>query len=236
MEEGDGAIRSVLAATTGTPPGGPGGGADELVRRHFARHEMRPPHLQDLAPAQMDPFLRGLLFTDGTVTRTLEVKTLSRVAVNVVGQAVSPLPAEAAEHLYAAPESPAVRRRVLIGPAQEGAEPAIWAESHILAERLPEEFIGVLNDSRDGIGGSLQRVELESWREMLWFGLDAPPEWSFVAPRAPSPVLTRLYRVICGGRPALLISESFAVERRGDSYSLRWPERPQAEPNSSSIS
>jgi chorismate-pyruvate lyase len=185
---------------------------------------------------EMDPFLRGLLFTDGTVTRTLEVKTLSRVAVSVVGQAEAPLPAEAADHLCATPETPAVRRRVVIGPAQEDAAPAIWAESHILPERLPEEFLGVLNDSRDGIGGSLQRVELESWREMLWFGLDSPPEWSFVAPRAPSPVLTRLYRVITGGKPALLISESFAVERRDDSYRLRWPARPQAEPNSSSIS
>lgn len=198
------------------------GGVDALTRRHFACHDSRPEHLRGIELTEMDPFLRGLLFTDGTVTRTLEVKALSRVSVNVIGEARSPLAAEAAEHLEAPEGAEAVRRRVVIGP--EGAEaPAIWAESHLLPDRLPPEFLAVLEKSPDGIGGSLQRVELESWREMLWYGLDRSPAWSFVAPRAPAPVLTRLYRVIAGGRPALLISESFAIERGGEIYGLRWP-------------
>ncbi len=188
--------------------------------RYFTRLHLRPPHLGDLPPAEMDPFLRGLLFTDGTVTRTLEVETLSRVAVSVIGQVRIGLAAAAAEQLEAARGEEVVRRRVTIGPADGPA--AIWAESHIVPERLPAEFLAELEGSRDGIGGSLRRTELESRREMLWYGLDSPPEWTFVAPRAPSPVLTRLYRVIAGGRPALLISESFAVERRDGRYRLRW--------------
>ncbi len=221
--KGGNAVRLGVGLGTATPAPAPASTANDLTLRHFTRHRARPDHLGEIAPGQLDSFLRCLLFTDGTVTRTLEVETLSGVAVNVIGQGPAALGEEAAEHLEASTADEAVRRRVTIGPAS-GAAPAIWAESHILPERLPGEFLAVLDGSRDGIGGSLQRFELESWREMLWYGLDEPPEWSFVAPRAPSPVLTRLYRVISGGRPALLIAESFAIEQSGERYRLRWPE------------
>jgi len=215
LEEGGNPLRAASGPLGDEP-------AATLARRHFAGQDRRPSHLGELSPASMEPFLRGLLFTDGTVTRTLEVESLSRVAVRVIGQAREGLGAAAAQQLEAPAGIEALRRRVTIGPA-DAAEPAIWAESHILAERLPAAFLAELEGSRDGIGGSLQRVELESCRELLWYGLDEPPEWSFVAPRAPAPVLTRLYRVIAGGCPALLISESFAVEPRGELYGLRWP-------------
>ncbi|HXS48453.1 MAG TPA: chorismate pyruvate-lyase family protein, partial [Solirubrobacterales bacterium] len=114
-----------------------------------------------------------------------------------------------------------VRRRVVIGAGP--AMPVMWAESHIIPSRLPSGFLDVLGSAADGIGESLQQVQLESWRDMLWFGLDTLPEWSCVD-RAESTALTRLYRVITDGRPALLISESFAVERRTGAYRLDWLE------------
>jgi chorismate-pyruvate lyase len=193
----------------------------ELIDRHFLLNDRRPPDLGDVDPGEMDPFLRGLLFTDGTVTRTLEVRALRRVQVTVIEQADLPLGAREADGLRAAAGTDAVRRRVAIGA--EGAEPAVWAESHILPGRLPAGFLGVLGGARDGIGESLQTVELESWREMLWLGLSEPPTWGPSAPAADSPAITRCYRVITAGSPALLITECFAVERRDGAYRLRWP-------------
>jgi chorismate-pyruvate lyase len=185
-------------------------------------HDRRPAHVAAINPVELDPFLRGLLFTDGTVTRTLEVKTLSPVSVTVISQVDSTADDDVATHLEVPDGTDAVKRRVAIG--REGAAPPIiWAESHILPNRLPAGFISILGGTREGIGESLQRVELESWRDMLWFGLDAPPEWSFAGTRAPAPVITRLYRVIVGGQPALLISESFAIEDRCGTYCLKWP-------------
>lgn len=185
-------------------------------------HDRRPGHVAAINPAEMDPFLRGLLFTDGTVTRNLEVKMLSPISVTVVSQADSTASEEVASHLEVEDGAESVLRRVMIGRAGS-TNPVIWAESHILPSRLPSGFLGILDGAREGIGESLQRVELESWRDMLWFGLDAPPQWSFVASRVPAPVITRLYRVITAGKPALLISESFAVEDRAGTYSLKWP-------------
>jgi chorismate-pyruvate lyase len=193
--------------------------ASELAQRHFVLQDSRPAHLGNIGLAEMGALLRGLLFTDGTVTRTLEVQALSPVSVEVVDQADTTVTGQIARNLRVPADTKAVRRRVLIG-TRESAEPVIWAESHILPSRLPPRFLGVLQEAPDGIGQSLQRVELESWRELLWFGLDSHPRWSCVSSDRTSTVITRVYRVITGGQPALLISESLSVTYRDGAYQL----------------
>lgn len=193
--------------------------ADELARRHFVLQDQQPPHFGDVELAKMDPPLRGMLFTDGTVTRALEVQALSRVSVELVDQTDTPASGEVAEHLKVPSGTESVRRRVLIG-TEESTKPAIRAESHILPCRLPAEFLSVLRRAPDGIGESLQQVELESYREMLWFGVDPHPARSEVNPHGLSSVITRLYRVITDGLPALLISESFSVSQDDGTYRL----------------
>jgi chorismate-pyruvate lyase len=190
-----------------------------LPWRHFTLQDRRPAHLADIDLTQIEPFLRGLLFTDGTVTRALEVQALSPVSLEVVDQTTMTVSGEVAGHLDVASGTESVRRRVLIGTGTS-SEPTIWAESHILPDRLPAGFLSVLQGAPDGIGESLQRVALESWRDMLWFGVDSHPRWSGVDSPIRLPVITRMYRVIAGGLPALLISESFSVTRRDGTYCL----------------
>jgi len=214
VEPANAYVQEPPAATDDSPPG-------VATLRHFVLQGQRPSQLGDIALTEMDPSLRGLLFTDGTVTRTLEVQTLSRVSLDVVGQTRSTATGRIASYLQAPSGIEAIRRRVVIGVGGSAA-PVIWAESHILPCRLPRDFLDVLSDSSDGIGESLQQVKLESWRDMLWFGLDSPPRWSCVDPQSAPQVITRLYRVITGNRPALLISESIAVTQRDGTYHLDW--------------
>ena len=162
----------------------------------------------------LDPFLRGLLFTDGTVTRALEVHTLSRVDLEVVDQAAAVGPDEVTQHLQLAAGAECLRRRVIMSLA--GA-PVVWAESYIVTDRLPEGFMGLLSESAHGIGDSLQQIKLESWRELLWFELGRSPRWASKPTRT---TLVRLYRVITDGRPALLITEAFAVESHSGTYRI----------------
>lgn len=219
MDDGDGLSEQASGLAPGgmtvslaTPPA-------ELAQRHFILQDRRPAHLGEIGLVEMEPFLRGLLFTDGTVTRTLEVQTLSRVTVGVVDQTETTVAGQTASHLRIPAGTEAVRRRVLIG-TQESTTPIIWAESHMLPSRLPPRFLGVLRGAPDGIGQSLQQVEMESWRELLWFGLDSRPQWSRVDTHTPAHVITRVYRVITGSRPALLISESFSVTYADGAYRL----------------
>jgi chorismate-pyruvate lyase len=188
-----------------------------MTRRHFTLQDDRPDGIAEVGLDRMDPPLRSLFFTDGTVTRALEVQALARVFVDVVAQADSVTSGSVADYLETPEGLEAKLRRVMIG-TRPAVTPIIWAESHILPTRLPPAFLSTLAEAPDGIGQSLQQVKLESWRDMLWFGLDSPPDWSGID--ANRSMLRRVYRVIAGGQPALLISECFAVTCRDGVYSL----------------
>ncbi len=186
-----------------------------LLRQHFLMQDERPAGIGDVEIAALDPFLRGLLFTDGTVTRALTLQMLAPVAVERLGQDEVKIAAAAAACLEAEAGGNAIRRRVRIGT---GMAPLLWAESHILPERLPPGFMGLLDGAPDGIGQSLQRVALESSRELLWLGRDQPPAWTGAAPG--TEIVSRQYRIVSERRPAILIRESFAVATRAGTVCL----------------
>jgi chorismate-pyruvate lyase len=189
--------------------------ADRLAERHFTMQRAGAADLAHLEIVALDPLLRGLLFTDGTVTRALEAQTLCRVAVDVVEQSRALLPARSARYLDASGAAECLRRRVTMKTA--GSTPAVWAESHILPERLPEGFLGLLDSTPHGIGGSMEQARLESRRELLWFRLGEPPRWAGAVPPS-ARALIRLYRIITNDLPALLICEAFAIERQSGVY------------------
>jgi chorismate-pyruvate lyase len=188
--------------------------ANRLVERHFTLQHEETTGLSRVEIVALDPALRTLLFTDGTVTRALEAQTLRRVTVEVVDQSRASAVGQTARLLDIESGSECVRRRIAmstIGPA-----PSVWAESYILPDRLPSEFVKGLDSASHGIGGSIEQTKLESRRELLWFGLGGSPIWAD-AP-ASTTALIRLYRIITNDRPALLICESFAVEQQLDLY------------------
>jgi chorismate-pyruvate lyase len=193
--------------------------ATGLVDRHFVMQDERPAAVREVEIEALDPFLRGLLFTDGTVTRTLAVQMLAPVAVEPIGQLPVPTPAHVAECLEAPLGEESIRRQVSIGVGAPPT-PVLWAESFIVPERLPPGFVGLLDSAPDGIGQSLQRFSLESSRELCWFGLGPVPTWAPDGAVAADAVLCRLYRIVSDGRPAILISEHFAVTRRDGVYHL----------------
>jgi chorismate-pyruvate lyase len=197
--------------------GGPAQGAGEdLVRRYFLMQDERPRGVEEVDIGDLDPFLRSLLFTDGTVTRALAVQTLSRVSVSRLSQEQAALSTDVAGYLETEAGEESIRRRVGIAA---GSAPVLWAESHLLPDRLPPGFLGLLDGAPDGIGQSLQRVALESYRELLWFGLDRPPAWA-PGSAGDTAIISRLYRLFSDRQASILISESFAVERRAGTYRL----------------
>ncbi len=189
----------------------------EIARRHFLAQDERPDAVGEVEVGAVEPFLRNLLFTDGTITRALAVQTLDPVVVTRVDQTEVPTPAATAEQLEIEPGEESVRRRVGIGVGAEA--PVIWAESHLVPSRLPSGFLGRLDEAPQGIGQSLQRHALESYRELLWFGLTTPPPWAASA-WSDGRSIERLYRIVSERRAAILISESFAVEERGGAFHL----------------
>jgi chorismate-pyruvate lyase len=194
--------------------------AQSLVGTHFTAQPDTPSELSPVDIAQLDPFLRGVLFTDGTVSRALEAHTLCEVVVNTVEQTPGPVPAPVAQQLELQPTDHCLRRRIVMTIGQ--LQPSVWAESYLAMQRMPQQFIAQLDGNPQGIGGSLQQLKLESRRELLWFGIGPLPAWAKHTDAA-SPgalALTRSYRVLTHGLPALLICESFALALHSGVYHL----------------
>jgi chorismate-pyruvate lyase len=193
--------------------------AGRLVDAHFVLQHAKSPYLADLDIVGLDPFLRGLLFTDGTVSRALEAHTLSRVTVAPVEQVTARIRQPTAGYLAVEEGRQCLRRRVTMHIADRHL--AVWAESYIVPGRLPSQFEATLGTAAQGIGGSLQQLKLESSRELLCFGLAPPPAWA--EPDASATTLARLYRIVTQAQPALLITEHFALQRRFGRYQLAGP-------------
>jgi chorismate-pyruvate lyase len=186
----------------------------ELVQRYFLLQGERPVGLEEVEIGKLEPFLRSLLFTDGTVTRALAVQMLAPVSVKPLSQEEVAVPDELAGYLGADGGDASIRRRVAIGT---GSTTFLWAESHLLPDRLPEDFFGELRVAPDGIGQSVQQAAIENYRELLWFGFEAVPEWAAPAEGA---TIRRLYRLVSGRKASILISESFLIEWRSGTYRL----------------
>jgi chorismate-pyruvate lyase len=174
----------------------------------------------DLDISSLGPALRGVLFTDGTVTRALEVQTLKRISIEVVAQHEVPVPTDAAQHLRIQPGTPSVTRCVAMRVGEDASTPSVWAESRILPERLPAGFFQRLDGAPHGIGESLQMLKVESWRELLGCDLRKRPVWAEGGADESDLAISRLYRVVTGGLPAILISECFAVQVDDGRYEL----------------
>ena len=93
--------------------------ADRLAERHFTAQQEAAVDLRRLDVADLSPFLRGLLFTDGTVSRALEAQMLSPVTVEPVEQVSIAPPADVARWLELHDGAHCVRRRVVMKSEEE---------------------------------------------------------------------------------------------------------------------
>jgi chorismate-pyruvate lyase len=190
--------------------------ADRLVARHFTAQSELPEELDPIGLDALDPFLRNLLVTDGPVSRSLEAHALRPVSVELLDQSETLPPAAVAAHMQLAEDEACLRRRVVI---RIGApDPSVWAESFVVPGRIPVEFLRALRDNSRGIGGALEELKLESWRELLWFGLASAPPW--LEPGNTAPALRRAYLILIERRAALMITEDFALAERADGFTL----------------
>jgi chorismate-pyruvate lyase len=183
--------------------------AVDLLRRHFVMQDNRPPDVGDIRIGDCAPCLRSLLFTDGMVTRSVEVQTFCRVVVEVVDQTFTTLPVEVAELLMLASTDEALRRRVLmrVDGRVGRSMPFAYAESYLVTRRLPTKFLEVLSVEAGGLGEALSTAQVESRRELLWCGVRETPSWATVV--GSGECFVRSYRIVTDQHPAIVVLEGF---------------------------
>ena len=171
----------------------------------------KPPHLRDINLRTLDPYQRALLTTDGTVTKFIEAYTMEPIVIDGLEEEVRFLD-EPHPWLEAPAKTRVVARQVFL----EGKYSRIcraYAVSLTVPERLNDEIKAELKVNEAGIGRAIRKVQMETRREVLWYGgesADHVPE--SVRRHFREGSLTRTYRIICDGKPLMLICEKFPLD------------------------
>jgi chorismate-pyruvate lyase len=178
----------------------------DLSKASFAKPvELDPVNLRVLSP-----FQRALLVIDGTVTKFIEAYAMEPVIVARLGHERRPVP-EHREWLDLAEGAEVAIRQVAIRGAYTGAL-YVYAVSYVVLDRLPESVCRRLEIQGEGLGRILHDEELETRREILWFGREHLDQarvpfqaWS------EGEFISRAYRIIASGKPIALINERFPM-------------------------
>lgn len=153
-------------------------------------------------------FLRVLLTTDGTVTKSLEAFFWEPVAVRNRGQEYHIL-TEAVPLLRRPVGSRLLRRRVdLVGV--ESGRLLVWADSWINTELLSPALRTELEAGQVGIGELLRECGLETYRQIVDCGCEPEAEGG--------ECVWRRYIIVQAGQPFIQIQEFFPlmVYREGE--------------------
>ena len=164
-----------------------------------------PSRSQDIAESDLDlallpAFLRVLLTTDGTVTKSLEAYFWEPVEVKVQQHELQALDCDA-PHIERHAGDQVLTRRIDLRGQQSGTLYG-WAESLICEELLPMKLRDDLRAQKLGIGELLRECGLETYREVLDFGWHSAAEDTWV---------WRTYRIVMARQPLILITEQFPL-------------------------
>ena len=150
--------------------------------------------------AGLPPFLRVLLSTDGTVTKSLEAYFWEKVEVQTLTQQYEPC-AQALLNLGLAEGDGVLVRKVQLKGATTGAI-YVAAESYVRPEVLPLSVRQGLEKGTVGIGELLRECGLETYRKVLEYGLDD---------NSNSPSVWRTYVISMAQTPFIQITERFVL-------------------------
>ena len=165
----------------------------------FVAASDRPAHLNLIKIEDLCAFARVLLVTDGTVTHMLRAHFREPINVKVLSHDLQTL--EAAEPwLQAKPGDKILLRKVALIGASTGRT-YCFATSGIALERLSPDMRADIVSMQQSLGSVLLANFSENRRELLWYG---------ETQKTQGQTLERAYRVISGGVPIMMITETFA--------------------------
>ncbi len=170
---------------------------------------------ESLNLARLPPFVRTLLVTDGTVTKNIEAFFWEPIVVDVLWQ--EPVVLSEAKRLIDANAGDSVLKRVVQLRGMKSDAIYTFATSYLKTGLLPPDLTRQLLDGQIGIGEILREVGLETYREIMDFGVETAADGD-----DPDANLTRgddaiyrTYRILAGGQPVMQITESFPCKQYG---------------------
>jgi len=186
-----------------------GNSFDPLKKIQTAESAM-PKELSKLNFRTLTPFQRALMVTDGTVTKFIEAYTLDPVEIIRLNQKLYFLE-EYHPWLEAGKGTEVMFREVMIRGIYSHTL-YVHGVSYIVPDRLQDDMRRRLEVQGEGIGRILNDAQMETRREVLWFGreraADLPRE---ISRMSDGEFVSRAYRIITDGKPIVMINERFPV-------------------------
>ena len=171
---------------------------------------IKPVHLNDIDMRQLQPFQRALLVIDGTVTKFLEAYFLEPVEVALLEQNTQDL---LDEHPWLeVPKGTEVIARQVILRGRYSATVYSYAISLLVPSRMPPSMLKSLEIEPSGIGRVLLNSQIETRRDILWYGheeLESLPEE--IERHTGNEFISRTYCIVANDAPVMLINEKFPM-------------------------
>jgi len=168
----------------------------------------KPDDLAQIDFRKLSPFQRSLLANDGTVTKLIEAYTMEPVEIVRIAQGLKSVSAFY-DWLEITKGSTAMFREVLLRGKHSQVIYA-YAISLIIRDRLQAMVKENLEVDGLGLGQILLSSKMETYREVLWYGREQAkslPE--LIHHLEGTEFISRMYRIIAGGQPIMLINEKF---------------------------
>ena len=163
---------------------------------------------EDLDIEAMPPFLRTLLITDGTVTKSLEAFFWEPVVVENLGQELIKLSKDQ-DWLGMKSGDAGLQREVRLKGVQTENVYA-YAKSILKLDLLPQQIQDDLLSGKIGIGEMLRERGLETYREIMDIGREIDKSLAAViGDSGGGELIYRTYRVFINHEPMMLITEKF---------------------------
>ena len=176
----------------------------------FVDQEQRPAYLDDVDFRELTSFERAWLIIDGTVTRFLEAQKVEPIDIVECGRSKETL---RKDHVWLdVPKGSVVAsRRVLLRGKHSGHVHAS-AASLVVPERVKDAVGRPVDKIPEGLGRLLLSGRTEQYRELLWYGKEAPSDLpGEIRSLASEYCLSRTYRIIVNKMPVMMITEWFEL-------------------------
>lgn len=156
------------------------------------------------------PFLRTLLVTDGTVTKSLEAWFWERVIIQPISNCLEVLKDEISGLEVSSGDKVLHREVMLIG--MDSDITYACARSTVSLKHLPKEIGNALEKGEIGIGELLREKGVETYRDIFNINyLSLLPVKDSLLSSLSSELLLRSYRIRVNGHPAIVVTEYFPV-------------------------
>jgi len=159
---------------------------------------------------KIPPFLRTMMVTDGTVTKSLEAWFWEPISItpinntlNVLTKGIYGLEVEAGDKT--------LQREVYL-KGNHTKQIFAAARSTVSLKHLPEKIGNQLEEGRIGIGELLREQGVETYRDIFDVNyLKFSPKDDVLLNQFPGEIVSRSYRIRVNGHPAIIVTEFFPI-------------------------